>query len=288
VQNPERATARLAHGPIASRQTKTAQVSRAPPSTGRNDEELTTPHRPVQPVPGTVPRHAQHGRVHLVLGHAREDVGEVVLDGYHARTPGRRVTRGSVVRVRVADHDRRALVVHEREVVDNTFERPPCRFRFQVADMLAQEHLAALGQRHRVLEMRPDGDCGLTAAAAQRQRRVAPGPAQNLLPTAYHRHDGIVYGAYDRPVVHEKPVGDSREPLDRFDLVGTDGLVRHVSAGGDDGKSQRIEQQDVQRRIREHRSDARVTRRDARGDHCARVRTLLEKHDGRGRRAQRP
>ena len=54
----------------------------------RDEEELAAPDGAIQAVAGAVPGDAEDGRLELILGHAGEHVGDVVLDGDELRSGG--------------------------------------------------------------------------------------------------------------------------------------------------------------------------------------------------------
>ena len=58
--------------------------------TGRfgDEEELAAPNRAVEAVAGAVPGDAEEGGLQLILGHAGQDVGDVMLDADELRVEG--------------------------------------------------------------------------------------------------------------------------------------------------------------------------------------------------------
>ncbi len=70
----------------------------------------------------------------------------------------------------------------------------------------------------------------------------------------------------DGAVVNEKEICDGLEFFEGFVLVGADGLVGEIPAGGNDGKAQLSHQQVMERGIGEHDAQIGVAGGDGRGD----------------------
>ena len=190
------------------------------------DEKLAAPDGPVEPVARPVPRDPQRRELDVVLGHAAPDVGHVVLDLDEGLPERSGVLGGGVVGVGVA-HDHGGLpLVELGEVANRPEERPAGLGRVQIADVLAQEHLAADRQGHGVLEVPADGQPRFRARTRARsraragghgprlgqrdgQRRVAPGPPQHDGPPVDHPDHGVVAGAGDGTVVHQEEIRDA-------------------------------------------------------------------------------
>ncbi len=56
-----------------------------------DEEKLAAPNRAVRAVARAVPRHAERGQLDLVLGDARQDVGDVMLHLNDSRSAERRL-----------------------------------------------------------------------------------------------------------------------------------------------------------------------------------------------------
>ncbi len=119
---------RLAHGAVAAGQGHVGQVGGALVAGVIGDEELATPDRPIVDVAGAVEGHADHRPLaaQAVLGHARGDVGVVVLHFDQrqplAGSPFAGITSGHVVGVAVAGDDRRPRAEQALHVFDATLE----------------------------------------------------------------------------------------------------------------------------------------------------------------------
>ena len=62
----------------------------------------------------------------------------------------------------------------------------------------------------------------------------------------------------DGAVVDEEEIGDAAEAFEGFVLVGADGLVAEVAAGGDDGEAERRQEQMMQGGVGEHHAEIGV------------------------------
>ena len=103
---------------------------------------------------------------------------------------------------------------------------------FQIADVLAKENVASYRHRHRVFQMPADGeDARRHRANLEWEWSIAAGPAQNQLPAGKHPNDGVVDLAEYRAIVHQKPIRNPLQSLDRFVLVDANGLIGEVTAG---------------------------------------------------------
>jgi hypothetical protein len=116
-------------------------------------------------------------------------------------------------------------------------------FGLQVADMLADEDIAAAAHGHRVLEVRPYGKkFGKIVTDAHRQRSISPGAAHHQLASEHDANQRIVHVTVNRPVVYEEDVGNFPEPGYRVILIRADGLVGDVSTGCDNRETKLAEQ----------------------------------------------
>ena len=127
-----------------------------------DEKEFAAPDAAVEAVTGAVPGHAEHRRLQCVLGHAGQDVGDVMLDGDDAPAPGLRHSlprelRREILRMRVGGDDFRGGLVEGLEICDHPSEGPESPVRLQIADVLAEEHLGADRECHGVLQMGADG-----------------------------------------------------------------------------------------------------------------------------------
>ena len=159
----------------------------------------------------------------------------------------------------------------------------------EVAGVRRHVSAPAARQREGVLELGADRQNGLRSRDRQgeRLRGVASGAAdQALAPVHDPCHRVVVAGPY-LSVVREERVGDSRQPLQRLGVVRGQRLVGEVPAGQHDRPAQPLEEQMVQRRVRQEESDAAVQGRGALrlgvdhavGERRLPVRAPLHQHD---------
>ena len=229
------------------------------------DEDLTAPQPAVVTVAEAVHADADDGVLPAVLDQPRRDVRVVVLHGHllllrqRQRVLGRQVLRVEVV----GDHlglepeeapvDRDAgLVVLQRLQV------------LEIADVLAEEGVGVARQAEGVLELGA-GRQRLRERPRQghRERGVAPGPADQPRPAAAHLRDGVVVAHGDLPVVHQVGVGDRREPVDLLPAL-DDRLLRQVAAGHHQRPAGGLQEQHVERRVRQHRAEVALADGDLR------------------------
>ena len=198
------------------------------------DEELSAPQRPVRPVAEAVEAHGEHGFDTTVLDHARGGVGVMVLDADQWTIEIEGELRREVLRVEVVGDEVGDHAVQRRQVIDRLEERRVRGDVFEVADVVAGDHVAALGHRHRVLQLGPDGEDG-DARRIERQgerlRSVATRAAQQLHSPGHRPRHGVVAADVDRPVVAEQPVGQRTQSGDGVVVLVGDRLVAEVAAG---------------------------------------------------------
>jgi len=160
-------------------------MGRALKPAGVRRQDFAAPHRAVGTVAGAVAGYPDHRSLQLVLGHTAHDVGVVVLDpdlGEVCLLIG--PAGAEVIRVEVAGDDFRPHSEDALHVLDAFLEELVGGQVLQVADVLADEGLVALGETHRALELSPAGqdrrqrlpeeDRHGNEAAERRRKRVSP------------------------------------------------------------------------------------------------------------------
>ncbi len=210
-----------------------------------------------------------------------------------ARREPRRVPRAEEVGVQVVRDGDRLDVEDRDEVRKGLFQRSARRRVVEVADVLRDERLVAAGHADGVLEVAADRDDGRPRALEpDRAGRVAAGAADELPTIGCRAHDAVVAADDDVAVVHEIRIGDSSETRERLVVAGDQRLAARVRtrhherellrigeprrAGGPAGRL--VEQQVLQRRVREHRAEPRESRRDA-GQLVVGAVALAQQHD---------
>ena len=149
-----------------------------------NLEKFSTPNCAIQTAAGAVATKRQSaGSSNLIFRHAGQNVGDVVLNANFGRDALLRVSaglppshtgqfvcklRGEVVRMQIGGDNFRFRLVKPFKVGGDAAKGVLGRVRFQIANVLADEHLFRHRQRDGVLQMRPnsqdDWDCGLRIA----------------------------------------------------------------------------------------------------------------------------
>src|ERR1043166_2440258 len=97
-----------------------------------------------------------------------------------------RVFRGCVVGVEIRRYAPRLYSIYRLEIVNDACERIESFLGFQIAHMLADEHVAIDFHRDGVLEMSSNGESGRTRRGSNRHGRIAARAAQDLFAT---KHD---------------------------------------------------------------------------------------------------
>ncbi len=167
----------------------------------------------------------------------------------------REVFRVKVVGDEVGDH-----AVQRRQMIDGLEKRRVGGHVFEVADVMAGNHLTALGHGHRVLQLGPDGKdrgVGRIEREGERLRSVTTRPAQHLHSSGHCPGHGVVAADVDRPIVAEQPVGQRTQPGNRVDVVVGNRLVAEVAAGHHERATHPIEQKVVQWAVRQHHPQLR-------------------------------
>jgi hypothetical protein len=152
-QDAQRGATRLAAGRVAARQAKPTKVRDPFPGRIRHEQEFASPHGAVGAVTGPIPSDAENRGLKLIVGHARQDMSEVMLNRRGWRSALLRIFRREVIRVKVCGYDPRRDFVESLEILDHSAEGHQRLFRFQIPNVLAEEDLRADGQSHGVLQM---------------------------------------------------------------------------------------------------------------------------------------
>ena len=125
----------------------------------------------------------------------------------------------------------------------------------QIADVLTQEGVAVTCQAERVLELRAAGeDLGERPRQRHRERGVTPRPPQKPRPSCAHQPDRVVVAHGDLAIVHEIGVRHHGQPVDLLPAL-HDRLFREVAARHHQRPPSLTQEQDVQRRVRQHRPE---------------------------------
>ena len=238
------------------------QVTDAAKAGQVGDEELAAPERAVGAVPDAVEADRQHRLGAAVLDETRRGVGVVVLHSDRRQPELEGELRRQVLRMEVVGDDLGHDPVQPGKVVDRLEERPVRRQVLEVADVMAGDDVAALGDGDGALQLRTDGEHGGRRGVEgqrQRLRRVAARPTQQLDPAAGGTGDRVVAADVDRAVVGQQ-AGDHRaEAVDGVGVVVGDRFVAEVAARHHQRPADTVEQQVVQRAVGQHHAELRET-----------------------------
>ncbi|MBC6950090.1 hypothetical protein DWB58_19360, partial [candidate division KSB1 bacterium] len=93
-------------------------------------------------------------------------------------------------------------------------------FCLQIANVLAEKNVICNAHGNGIFEMRTDGqNFGKRFMQMNRQRRIAAATPQNQLASEHNARDGIINMPDDRPIMHEKRIGNSAKSRQGLVLV---------------------------------------------------------------------
>ena len=166
---------------------------------------------------------------------------------------------------------------------ENLFVMPDSIFKsgqgltvFEVADVVTDESVTFADETKGVFELRPAGKRGQGSGRdTNGKRRVTAGSPLDVRHAVYHRDDRIVDAGMDRAVVEQESIRQLREARMGV-LVGVgDGLLAEIAAGHNEYLREgfrRLQKEEVQRGIRQHKTQAVLVRSDQPGEFLARGR----------------
>ena len=135
---------------------------------------------------------------------------------------------------------------------------------FQIADMLRQDRGAVLHQTERGLQFAAGGKQIRCGCEPGRQRngggREASCTTQDARHTRHHAHHRVIDPGRDGAVMRKHAVRETAKPRQRLVIVGDLRLVREVAAGHHDRMVDVAQQQQMQRRGRQHEAERPQTR----------------------------
>ena len=108
-----------------------------------------------------------------------------------------------------------------------------------------------------------------------RQRRVATCAPQQHGAAGDNAHDRIIERTGNGPVMNQKHIGDVAQPFKGFVVVRRHRFIREVATGSHDGKAEFVQQQMMQRCVRQHDAEQRIVRRNCVTDCTVRFSPLL-------------
>ena len=121
-------------------------------------------------------------------------------------------------------------------MIDGLMEETVALDILQIADVLAQEGVLALGETNRVLEFASHGQ-HRRLLVLQENRHWNKTARTSQLPggTAHDSHDGIVTAQQDVAVVHEKIIGKPVQAMDGLLIINCDWLLAEIATGHHQG-----------------------------------------------------
>ena len=97
------------------------------------------------------------------------------------------------------------------------------------------------------------------------QRCIPTRPSNHDRAVVINAYDGVIDGPNDGPIVGQEQIGDTAKAVKRFVGLHTHWLVSQVATGAHDRPVNALEQQVMQRRVRQHDTEPRVPRRNTVG-----------------------
>ncbi len=181
--------------------------------------------------------------------------------------------RRRVVGVCVAQDDFGAHVVESLQVRRHLREHLLAAQRAHVPDVRRHDDAPVPGQRDRRLQVTADGQHGPWHGTRQFefQRRDAAPQADGTGTTRNDAHDGVVGGPRDRAVVVQEGVRNLGETLLCFRRGRQHGFAAHVAGRRDQRSAEVVQQQLVQRAVRQEDTDLGEARCDVRRKSRART-----------------
>ena len=123
-----------------------------------DEEKFTSPDGAVRSIPGAVPGDTKRWQFDFIFRDAGQGVRDMVLNPDNCLTTFLRKLRGEIIRMQIRRDAFWRHVVEFRQIRANPAERGVRLLGFQITDVLAEENIFADGQRHRVFEVRTDGE----------------------------------------------------------------------------------------------------------------------------------
>src|SRR3990172_1930360 len=185
----------------------------------------------------------------------------------YRNSAGSRKFCGKIIGMQITDHLGGQCVIQFLKILDHRLKRVERLLRLQVADMLADECIAAQTKRNGIFQMSAHGERRmLFSRDGNGQRGISACPTQDELPPEHDAHDGIIDVSDNRPIVDEKHVGYSVQSLQGLLLLNANRLIREVAACGNDRKTEIPHKDVMQRGVRKHDTEVRVTGCDGGSD----------------------
>ena len=236
------------------------------------DEHFSAPYLSVGAEAGAIEGKANHAAFEMVLDHAAGDVSVMVLhaDQLHSTLPQSPFGR-KVIRVQIIGDDLRLDFKNAFEVLDGLVEEGITFDIFQIANVLAQERMLALGEADGVLKFASHGQHRREIVFEEDWNRDKPARTPQLSrDPARNPHHRIIAAEQDVAIVDEEAIGKSVQPMECFKIIDGNRFLAQVAAGHHQSfKSALRQQQVVQRSVGKKNAQVTIAGRNCFGD-CAR------------------
>ena len=168
-----------------------------------------------------------------------------------------RPAAGDIVRVRVAQHQRRPHPMQAAEIVDHLREHIEAARRGEIPEVRGHNHPVTHRQRHGVLEIGSERQRGRLDRLPQPQfdGRVATAQPEGPECSANVAEYRIIRRAANGPVVMHEGIGHAGQPRRDAGHLRQHRFAAQVRRGGNQRSAEIREQQMMQRRIGQHQPD---------------------------------
>ena len=179
--------------------------------------------------------------------------------------------------MRITDDGGWAHVMESGNIVQRLLKRRERLGGLQITNVLTKKNVMASCGCNRIFDVRTyreDRRLGSLSGVrrpspAYGQGCVAACASQHQLPSQHDADDRIVDMAGNRSVVHQENVSNVGEPVERVMFLRAQRFINSVATGGHHRKPQSVQQQMMQRRVRQHHAEFLETTSD--GSRDARV-----------------
>src|SRR5688572_14905378 len=143
VEQTRGGTSRLTRRCVAAGKRESSKVCDTIEPVIADQKKFAAPDSSVRSVTCSVPCDTEHRRCDLILRHARQDMGVVMLNRDRLQARSARPAGREVVRMQIVCDGCRLYLEKVLQIVDDALERIICGTRLEIADMLTDEHLVA-------------------------------------------------------------------------------------------------------------------------------------------------
>src|SRR5215470_12858771 len=193
-----------------------------------------------------------------------------MLDGhetYVVKHP--RVGRRPIAGMEIMSDDAGREIEQALEMADGLRPATVGALVAEIAQMLAEEHVPTPDEGKHALELTAAGQNRLRRLVAEgdRQRHVAPRAAQDERRTVNASGDRVIAPHLDRTFVNQEEIRNATQPSYGVAVLVGDRLVAPVATGHDQWTIDALEEQLLQRCVRQHQAEMAELRGHALGQH---------------------